>query len=402
MNGSRSRSSDWLASGVVQLTGRRDGRPLVPPGSAATYARTLTEYLSDATAHTRHHVALDGPELLGERAAFTSGKRQGSISVGGACRLLRSVDGWVAVSCAREDDASLLAALISADVSGDIWPSLTAWVGEHSGAEFTERATLLGIAGGAVDAEAAHASLPDPLPTPLVPRSVEGMLVVDFSALWAGPLCAHLLGLAGARVVKVETPTRPDGARSGDRQFYRLLHAGHRSVVLDPSTSAGRQALERLVDAADVVIEASRPRALASFGLDAEASAAGGTTWISITAHGRDSDRVGFGDDIAASSGLVASDCGGTPLFVGDALADPLAGLTAAAMASSVSPTGGGYLWDLSMSAVVASTLDGSPSRACTPSEAPAQPRRRTTIGDAPASGADTELVLRGLGIELP
>lgn len=398
MNGLRSRSADWLTSGAVPLTGRSDGNPLIPPGCAATYARGLTEHISNATIGTRHHVVLDGAALLAERAAFTSAQRQGAVSVGGACRLLRSADGWVAVSCARDDDASLLAALMSTDVSGDIWPSLTAWVGENSGAEFTERATLLGIAGGAVDVE-----VPDlPLPSPLVPRPVEGMLVVDFSALWAGPLCAHLLGLAGARVVKVETPTRPDGARSGNHQFYRLLHGGHRSVVLDPTTPTGRRALGRLVDAADIVIEASRPRALANFGLDAEASAAGGTTWISITAHGRESDRVGFGDDIAASSGLVASDGDGSPLFVGDAIADPLAGLTAAAMASSVSPTGGGYLWDLSMSAVVASTLDGSPSRACTPSEAPAPPRRRTAIGDAPAYGADTEHVLRGLGIELP
>lgn len=399
MVGSRSRSIDWLDSGVVPLTGRGDGPSIIPPGSAATYARALSTHLSDATAGTGHHVRVDGAALLAERAAFTSSQRRGPISVGGACRLLRSADGWVAVSCAREDDASLLAALISTDVSDDIWPGLTAWVGEHSGAEFTERATLLGIAGGAVDVETAHVPLQ---PEPMVPRSVEGMLVVDFSALWAGPLCAHLLGLAGARVVKVETPTRPDGARSGDQLFYRLLHAGHRSVVLDPSTPEGRRALGHLVDAADIVIEASRPRALSNFGLDAEASAAGGTTWISITAHGRDSDRVGFGDDIAASSGLVASDGDGSPLFVGDAIADPLAGLTAAAMASSVSPTGGGYLWDLSMTAVVASTLDGSPSRACTPSEAPAQPHRRTAIGKAPASGADTELVLRGLGIELP
>ena len=61
---------------------------------------------------------------------------------------------------------------------------------------------------GEVDTVAAASALPaaefeiDPHP-----------LVVDLSALWAGPLCAHLLGLAGARVVKVESLGRPDGAR---------------------------------------------------------------------------------------------------------------------------------------------------------------------------------------------
>lgn len=126
--------------------------------------------------------------------------------------------------------------------------------------------------------------------------------MVDFSALWAGPLCAHLLGLAGADVIKVETPDRPDGARRGHPGFYRLLHAGHRSVVLDPATPRGRDALAALVASAGIVIEASRPRALGRWGLDPAKTPA---TWISITAAGRSSDRVGFGDDVAAGAGLV-------------------------------------------------------------------------------------------------
>lgn len=83
------------------------------------------------------------------------------------------------------------------------------------------------------------------------------------SARCGGPLCAHLLGLAGARIVKVETPTRPDGARYGDPGFYQLLYDDHRSVVLDPATAEGRGAMAALVEAADIVIEAvppARPR----------------------------------------------------------------------------------------------------------------------------------------------
>ena len=166
-------------------------------------------------------------------------------------------------------------------------------------------------------------STPPTVPVPLHPRPVEGLLVVDFSALWAGPLCAHLLGLAGARVVKVETPDRPDGARRGNPDFYRLLHGGHESVVLDPTTTGGRRALALLVGAADIVIEASRPRALTRFGLDAGAAVASGTTWVSITAAGRSANRVGFGDDLAAAAGLVAYGSDDVPLFVGDALAEP-------------------------------------------------------------------------------
>jgi crotonobetainyl-CoA:carnitine CoA-transferase CaiB-like acyl-CoA transferase len=157
------------------------------------------------------------------------------------------------------------------------------------------------------------------------------------------------------------------------------------------------------VERADIVIEASRPRALAGFGLNAEAAAASGTTWISITAAGRNSDRIGFGDDIAASSGLVAHNNSGEPVFVGDAIADPLSGLMAAALAMSETPTAG-HLWDLSMADLVASTLthgtDAPLPRSC--ASAVSVPERRKYVGTAPASGSDTHAVLRSLGIVAP
>jgi hypothetical protein len=65
-----------------------------------------------------------------------------------------------------------------------------------------------------------------------------GALVADLSSMWAGPLCARLLGLAGADVIKVESPDRPDGARRGNREFFDWLHAGHRSLAVDFRTRA--------------------------------------------------------------------------------------------------------------------------------------------------------------------
>ncbi|MBA9006354.1 CoA transferase [Thermomonospora cellulosilytica] len=396
--------ADWARSGVVALTGRADGPPLVPPGRAASLAAELAERFAARTG-----VRVDGARLLSERAAFTGHRRRGTVSAGGACRLLPTADGWAAVSCARPDDPALLGALACAEVDDDPWPAVTAWLRGHTGAELAERAELLGVAAGPV----VHRETPPPLPEPGPPRPVAGLLVVDFSALWAGPLCAHLLGLAGARVVKVETPSRPDGARRGNRDFYRLLHAGHRSVVLDPGTADGRAAMAALVEAADIVIEASRPRALARFGLDAEAAAAAGTTWISITAYGRGSGRVGFGDDIAAANGLVAYEADGTPLFAGDAIADPLTGLAAAVLAASGD---GGRLWDVAMADVVAATLDPGPPRPSTEAgpdgrggwvvDAPSGPvpvaepeRRRAPAGRAPGGGEHTDEVLRELGL---
>ncbi|MFB4309484.1 CoA transferase [Actinomadura sp. GTD37] len=399
----------WAESGAAALSGRPDGPPLLPPGRAAAAARELAARFAATTGAP----LLDGARLLAERAAFTGHGRRGTTSAGGSCRLLPAADGWAAVSCARPDDPALLGALACGDVRDDPWPAVESWLRGHTGAELAERAALLGVAAAPVRPSPARAAPPEPL----APRPVADALVVDFSALWAGPLCAHLLGLAGARVVKVETPARPDGARRGDRGFYDLLHAGHRSVVLDPATRGGRRAMAALVRAADIVIEASRPRALAGFGLDAGAAVAAGTRWVSITAHGRASDRVGFGDDVAAGGGLVCREADLSPLFCGDAIADPLTGLAAAVLAATGPPDGGGVLWDVSMTDVVAATLapgPPAPSTRAFPHRGGwafetdsgvvpvAPPVARRPAGPAPASGADTQAVLRELGIPGP
>lgn len=410
-------AADWAGSGLVALTGHAGGPPLMPPGVAAAVARQITDRLATATG--RGALRIDGAALLAERAAFTGHRRRGPVSAGGSCRLLPVADGWAAVSCARPDDPALLGALIGAELPADPWPGVAGWLRTRTGAELAERAALLGLAAAPLRPPTVAAA---PLRAGRI-RPVEGLLVVDFSALWAGPLCAHLLGLAGARVIKVETPDRPDGARRGHPGFYRLLHAGHRAVVLDPETPGGRRALAALVDAADIVIEASRPHALARFGLDAADTAGRGAIWVSITAAGRDSTRVGFGDDVAASAGLIAWDERGEPVFCGDALADPLTGLIAAELAMTAPRHGRGRLFDVAMSDVVAATLVGSPDhpdhpdrrnraaqwtgtdwRVDTPSGLirVAEPRHRAVAGDAANIGEHTAEVLHELRIPLP
>jgi crotonobetainyl-CoA:carnitine CoA-transferase CaiB-like acyl-CoA transferase len=199
---------------------------------------------------------------------------------------------------------------------------------------------------------------------PGIGRPLRDALVVDLSSLWAGPLCAHLLTLLGARVVKVESARRPDGARSGSPEFYRALHAGQREVTLDFSTAEGGAALAELIDAADVVIEASRPRALRQLGIDAEEilSRATNKVWVSITAYGRTgpwSNAIGFGDDTAMAAGLLAFDpATGTPAPCGDAIADPVTGVNAALVAVACLLAGGRWLADLALREQVAATLD--------------------------------------------
>lgn len=385
--------SDWARSGVPLLTGHRTGPPLLPPGTAASWAASMTEHVATASGGVAR---IDGPRLLAERAALTGRTRQGRTSVGGSCRLYRTADGWAAVSVARPDDPALWSALIGHELDAELPDRLAAWLAAHPGAELDQRAEMLGLAGASV-----RPRLDGHVARPGRPRSVRGLLVVDFSALWAGPLCANQLGLAGAEVVKVETPDRPDGARFGNRAFYDLLHHGHRSVVLDPTDPAGRAALGALVRRADIVIESSRPRALARFGLDAAAEVERGCAWVSITAAGRDSQRVGFGDDVAAAAGLVAWDDAGQPVFCGDAIADPLAGLTAAALAMSEPEDGRGMLWEVSMTAVVAANAAGE-SEPLNGRISLEPPSARTPAGSAAAMGADTDAVLKRLGIPRP
>ena len=101
-------------------------------------------------------------------------------------------------------------------------------------------------------------------------RPLRETTVVDLSSLWAGPLCGSLLAEAGADVIKVESATRPDGARQGPAAFFDLLNGRKRSVVARPEPSPdGARQLAELLATADVVIEASRPRALEQMGIDA-------------------------------------------------------------------------------------------------------------------------------------
>jgi crotonobetainyl-CoA:carnitine CoA-transferase CaiB-like acyl-CoA transferase len=247
--------------------------------------------------------------------------------------------------------------------------------------------------------------------------SKDAPLVLDLSSLWAGPLCSSLLQAAGARVIKVESLRRPDGARAGPQAFFDLLHAGQRSAALDLASPAGRAALQRLLERADVAIEASRPRALEQLGIDAEqwVCARPGRVWVSISGYGRTPPAdgwVAFGDDAAAAAGLAAALArpGEAPRFCGDAIADPLAGLFAAAAVLAARRSGESRLLDVSLCAAAAHAL-GPPCPADARMRGDPEgwsveaggerarvlpPRARPPLGRARALGADTREVLAG------
>jgi hypothetical protein len=336
---------DWASSGAMALTGHPDGPPLVSTGPAVALRGALLalQALSPGT-------ALPGLALLSERAALTGAGRQGSRSCGGASRLLPAADGQVAVTLARPDDVDLVPALVEGEVTGDPWDAVTSWLARHSTAKAAERLALLGIpygVAGEATAELPWLTTHEQLAAPVHRTPV----VLNLGALWAGPLCASLLGATGCRVVKVEDVRRPDGARRGPAAFFAQLNAGAEQVTLDLATAAGREQLGELIASADVVLEGSRPRALQQLGFVAHelVETHPGLTWVSITGHGRASDRVGFGDDAAVAGGLVRDGC-----FVGDAIADPMTGVHAALAARAGLLRGGSRLVDVALSRVAA------------------------------------------------
>lgn len=402
-------AASWARSGAMWLSGRHDEAPLLAPGDPAGLAeRRLSAFVEATLARTGTPAGggttMPDARLLGERAALAGLSRRAPLSAGGAFRAVRTTDGWLGLSMARPDDLALAPALVQADVA-EPWAAITAWARRRTTREAFERVRLLGLPGATWPPEPAHR--PAVVRVPGSARSMpERPLVVDLTSLWAGPLTAHLLGLAGCQVVKVESSRRLDGARRGSAAFYDLLHAGHDSVTLDFTDPGDQLRLAELLRRADLVLEASRPRALAALGIDAHAYVADGVSWLSITARGRESDTVGFGDDVAVAAGLAVVD-GENLLPLGDALADPLTGVAAAAAAAEALLADHACLLDISMLDVAREAVGPVPEaevhragedwwvETATGHHLVAAPTARTAGGRAAAAGVQNQAWLR-------
>jgi hypothetical protein len=392
----------WARSGLMHLTGQSGGLPLAPRSPVLARAAAVAAAIADVTGSAGHPVRLDLDHVLAFRASLNGWARRGTVSANGTCRILSAADGWLAVNLARPDDLLAVPAVLGRELTGadaqavtgsaaethavnrpvadgpvadgpvadglmadgPEWRALRADAATRPAADLAAAAQAVGIPAGVLSGER-----PAPVTmTRLGPAGTAPALVLDLSAMWAGPLCASILARAGWRVLKVEDARRPDGARSGPAAFYADLHAGTQAVVLDFGSASGRAELSRLAGQAGVVVESSRPRALRRLGLVAEdwLSASPGRVWVSVTGYGRadPQQRVAFGDDAAVAGGLVAWAAGGTPVFCGDAIADPLSGMHAALAALAARAAGGGWLVDVAMAGVSADLARPSSSLA--------------------------------------
>lgn len=398
----------WRRAGLMDVTGRADGTGLaspVPLTALADGALALLRTIAAAPA-----LPQNGALLLGERARLMGLGRRGAVSANGTCRLLPALNGSIALNLPRDEDWDSIHALVGEPATD--WEMLAAVVRGLPIDPLVAQGRLLGLA-VAADKPAPPPATPFRIMQagPSVPAA--GMpLVVDLSGLWAGPLAGALLADAGARVIKVEGHLRPDGARDGHAGFFDLLNGAKQCVAFDFHDPADVALLRRLIGMADIVIEASRPRALRDLHISAEAEAARGATWLSITAHGRDGeagDAVGFGDDAAVAGGLsyAMRTAWDEPLFAGDAIADPLTGILAALAGWASWRAGGGKLIAMALADVVAFAMrlgvaTERETRAwqdlAESDDAPSYPLRQAGRS-ASKLGSDTGDVLRSLGL---
>ena len=147
-------------------------------------------------------------------------------------------------------------------------------------------------------------------------KPLDGVIVLDFTRVLAGPTCTRILAELGAEVTKVEPPAG-DMARSGwptvdgHSGYYLQLNAGKRNLCIDLNWPEARKIVFELCAKADLIVENYRPGTMKSFGLDYEAVSAINprVVYVSMTGYGQNSPwsgRPAFAPTVQAESGAQA------------------------------------------------------------------------------------------------
>jgi formyl-CoA transferase len=104
-------------------------------------------------------------------------------------------------------------------------------------------------------------------------KPLEGIKIIDFTHVQAGPACTQLLAWFGADVIKVERPGSGDVTRSqlrhvkdADALYFTMLNSNKRSLTLDTKTAQGKEVLTKLIKESDVMVENFGPGALDRMG----------------------------------------------------------------------------------------------------------------------------------------
>ena len=176
-------------------------------------------------------------------------------------------------------------------------------------------------------------------------RALDGIRVLDFSRVLAGPYCTMILGDLGADVIKVERAGVGDDLRQwgppfmpdGESTYFLSVNRNKRSIALDLKTEGGRNLAVRLARQCDILVENFRPGVMEALGLGYEQlqEVNSRLVYCSITGHGAAgplADRPGYDVVTQGMGGLmsVTGEPDGTPTRVGVAIVDMVTGLYSA------------------------------------------------------------------------
>jgi crotonobetainyl-CoA:carnitine CoA-transferase CaiB-like acyl-CoA transferase len=175
------------------------------------------------------------------------------------------------------------------------------------------------------------------------PTALDGLLVIDFTRVVAGPACTQTLGDFGAEVIKIENPQGGDDTRAyehaevaGESAAFVSLNRNKRGIALDLAIPQAREVARDLIAKADVVVENFSAGVMGKFGLDyASVSPANPRLiYCSISAYGRNGPfawRPGFDPITQAESGFMSLNGfpDGPPVRTGPPIVDMATGMSA-------------------------------------------------------------------------
>src|SRR3954464_3762624 len=175
------------------------------------------------------------------------------------------------------------------------------------------------------------------------PTALDGLLVVDFTRVVAGPACTQTLADFGAEVIKIENPDGGDDTRhyehaeiGGESAAFLSLNRNKRGIALDFTNPAALEVARELVAKADVVVENFSGGVMKKFGLDYASVAPTNPrlVYCSISAYGRKGEfalRPGFDPITQAESGFMSLNGfpDGEPVRTGPPIVDMATGMSA-------------------------------------------------------------------------
>ena len=218
---------------------------------------------------------------------------------------------------------------------------------------------------------------------------LDGLVVLDFSRVLAGPYCTMQLADLGARVIKIEQPGRGDDTRAwgppfvgGESAYFLSVNRNKESLALDLKHPRTRPILDALLSRADVVVENFRPDTMTRLGLayDAVAARHPRIVYCSISGFGQTGPRraeAGYDAMMQAEAGLmsITGEADGPPFRLGVAIGDIATGMIAVqgilAALLARERTGRGQRVDIAMLDAVTALLTYQASSAFATGETP-------------------------------